>query len=257
MDPYLERPSLWPDVHLGLIRAIQVTLTRLLAPRYFVMVEERTYLAAMDPMSFLGRPDAAVVGLPGPAAAGAPPAAVGPAGSVAPLVVDLPMIDEIRERYLEIRDTGAAQVITVIEILSPSNKLPGDGRAQYLRKRESVLGSQSNLVEIDLLRSGQPMPTYRGPQADYRVLVSRAWQRPHAHLYAFGVQELIPACPIPLRRGEDEPMLDLGDLLHRSYDEARYDLRIDYGRPPDPPLPQETAAWAVECVGRGGAAGSA
>lgn len=247
MDPYLERPALWPDVHLGLIRATQVALTRLLAPRYVVMVEERTYVASLEPATFLGRPDVAVIGPP-VATAAERSASTMLSGTIEPLVVELPVAYEVHERFLEIRDAGAGRVITVIEILSPSNKLPGDGRAQYLHKREAVLASQSNLVEIDLLRAGEPMPIFRGTVSHYRVLISRAWQRPQAHLFAFDVPSPIPTFPIPLRRADDEPLLDLDDLLHRTYDETRYDLRIDYDAPADPPLPADQSAWAAERV---------
>lgn len=242
MDPYLERSSIWPDVHLGLIRAMQVALTRALAPRYLVTVEERLYLAAFEPDAFLGRPDVAVVvGDP----ISAPPLVAGSSGVIEPMVVDVPLVDEVRERYLEVRDTGTGQVITVIELLSPSNKLAGDGREQYLRKREAVLGSQTHLVEIDLLRAGEPMPIYHGKAADYRVLVSPAQQRPHAYLYALRVRDPLPAIPIPLRGSDDAQVLDLGELLGRTYDEARYDLRIDYHQRAQPPLAPDVAEWAA------------
>ena len=48
-------------------------------------------------------------------------------------------------------------VVTAIEILSPTNKLDSRGRSQYMAKRRKVLASATNLVEIDLLRAGEPM----------------------------------------------------------------------------------------------------
>ena len=85
------------------------------------------------------------------------------------------MLDEIQETYLEPRDVSTDRVVTVIEILSPTNKLPGEGRRQYEQKRMNLLATYTHLVEIDLLRAGQPLPM-RGLQGQsaYRILISRA-----------------------------------------------------------------------------------
>jgi hypothetical protein len=42
VDPYLENPELWPDVHNRLIAALGDDLSPLLRPRYYVALEERT-----------------------------------------------------------------------------------------------------------------------------------------------------------------------------------------------------------------------
>ena len=153
MDPYLERPTLWPDLHLELIRAVRAALVPKVAPRYYVAVEQRTYIVAADPFdaaqgkphTFVGRPAVTVVSpLEGPAE---PPVAV---ASVAvlerPVTVELPLPDRIRQRYLEVRDVETHEVVTVIEILSPTNKRPGPDRQQYERKRLEVLDALTNLV---------------------------------------------------------------------------------------------------------------
>jgi len=49
MDPYLERPSLWVQVHASLIVDIQRFLTPLLRPRYNVAIEQHTYLTFLPP----------------------------------------------------------------------------------------------------------------------------------------------------------------------------------------------------------------
>ena len=164
-----------------------------------------------------------------------------------PLVAELPLPEEVTERYLEIRTVPEQQVITVIEILSPSNKLTREGRAQYEGKRLKVLGSSTHLVEIDLLRSGHPFPMKAPGFNDYRVVISRSQHRPRADIYLFGVRDLIPAFPIPLRPGETEPILPLKHILHELYDQGGYDLIIDYRQPP-PPLSEGDAAWARQLV---------
>src|SRR5262245_31315816 len=62
MDPYLEQLALWPDGHNSLIAALRNTLAPQLRPRYYVALEERTYLAEPAGLSFVGRPDVTVVG---------------------------------------------------------------------------------------------------------------------------------------------------------------------------------------------------
>ena len=165
-----------------------------------------------------------------------------------PLVAELPLPEEVTERYLEIRTVPAQQVITVIEILSPSNKLTREGRAQYEGKRLKVLGSSTHLVEMDLLRSGHPFPMKAPGSNDYRIILSRSQHRPRADIYLFGVRDLLPAFPIPLRPGETEPILPLNHILHELYDQGGYDLIIDYRQPPPPPLSEADAAWARQLV---------
>lgn len=46
MDPYLESPHLWPDVHHGLITEIQHFLNPRLRPNYFARVELRVYIVS-------------------------------------------------------------------------------------------------------------------------------------------------------------------------------------------------------------------
>lgn len=43
---------------------------------------------------------------------------------------------EVKERYLEVREVGTHEVITIIEVLSPKNKRKGEGRIAYEKKRQ-------------------------------------------------------------------------------------------------------------------------
>jgi hypothetical protein len=105
------------------------------------------------------------------------------------------------------------------------------------------------LVEIDLLRAGEPMPVLGwAGQSDYRILISRGDRRPTAQLLPFSLRQPIPPFLLPLLRGDDEPQVDLGELLHALYDRAGYDLRINYGGAAEPPLQGEDAAWADEVL---------
>lgn len=245
MDPYLELSSLWPDVHNRLIVQIADALTPRLRPRYYVAIEERTCLVSPSDLVFAGRADVAVVRpVPEPV-----PLQPSVAGGSSPVIVDVPLPDEVHETYLEVRPTGQARVVTLLEILSPANKHLGDGRDQYLRKRLSVLGSMTNLVEIDLLRAGQPMPfSGYSEHSDYRILVSRACQRPRAELLPFALRQPIPSFRVPLLPGDEEPEIALDQLLHTLYDRAGYDLRINYHVAPEPPLDDDDQTWADELL---------
>src|SRR5436309_8877941 len=48
MDPFLENPDLWPDVHHGLVSELQAQLNRVVMPRYVARVELRVYLITED-----------------------------------------------------------------------------------------------------------------------------------------------------------------------------------------------------------------
>jgi hypothetical protein len=244
MDPYLEHPDLWPDVHNRLIAALGDELSPVVRPRYYVAIEERTYLEEPAELILVGRPDVAVVSVsPGPAS---PPVVD---GGQRVLDVELPMARPVRETYLEVRSVAGGEVVTVIEILSPANKRSGSGRRLYLDKRSLVLASATSLVEIDLLRGGERMPTL-GPsiESDYRIVVARGWRRPRAQVLAFGIRDPLPPVAVPLRRDEIEPEIALGRVLRALYDRASYDLRIDYARPPVPPLADRDVAWAARLL---------
>jgi hypothetical protein len=244
MDPYLEHPALWPGVHNGLIAALQLSLAPQLRPRYYVAIEERLYITEPDQRVFVGRPDLAVIGQP---VAGTVLKPTPSASSV--LTVQVPVPDEVRETYLEVRETRTDYVLTVLEILSPTNKRPGRGRRLYEDKRMEVLASRTHLVEIDLVQAGEPMPIMGDGRASaYRMLVSRGDCRPNATLYAFGVRQSIPPFSLPLKPTDQEPTIDLGQILHDLYDRASYDLRLDYKGDPVPPLPTAEAVWADELL---------
>jgi hypothetical protein len=249
MDHYLERRGIWEQVHTDLIVSIRRFLTPLLRPRYHVGIEERTYLAVLPPdEQGTGIPDVLITSPQHDPGSTPTAPTVATSETMQPLVAELPLPEEVTERYLEIRTVPAQQVITVIEIRSPSNKLSREGRAQYKGKRLKVLGSATHLVEIDLLRSGHPFPMKAPSHNDYRIVISRSQHRPRADIYLFGVRDLIPAFPIPLRPGDTEPILPLNDILHELYDQGGYDLIIDYRQPPQPPLSEADTAWTRQRV---------
>lgn len=239
MNPYLENPDLWTEVHFGLIGGLARFLNGIITPKYRAAVEKRVYQDAL----LVGIPDVAI------ATRRAEPASPSvthlqtavPASE--PIQVAVPMLEEVTERFLEIREVGTGTVVTVVEVLSPKNKRPGERQTQYDRKRQALLSSSANLVEIDLLRTGEPKPMLGGVPSDYRILVSRADERPAASLYAFNLRDRIPRFPVPLKPSDEEPVVDLEAILNQVYTEAALALAIAYDQPPVPPLREEDQRW--------------
>jgi hypothetical protein len=244
MDPYLEHPALWPDVHNRLVTALADALAPLVAPRYYVGVERRTYRLDPDDLVLVGVSEAGVI-----ARSEKPPEASAAERKAAVLEVEVPMVGLAGEDFLEVRDVEAGKLVTVIEFLSPANKLHPDGRKTYEEKRTRIFGTATHLIEIDLLRDGKPMPLRKKPPASaYRILISRSTRRPRAQLIAFGLRQPIPTFRLPLLAGDEEPEVDLNAVLHGVYERARFDLRLDYAKPSVPPIEEEDAGWARERI---------
>ena len=242
MNPWLENAALWPNVHLSLISALRDELSPLLRPRYFVAVETRTVVSSIPGASNIVRvPDVMVIHRGGPAVATVTEV------DDAYLTVELP-VEAVEEGYLEVRLVPTGEVVTVIELLSYSNKVPGRDREAYLAKREELLRTSVGFVELDLLRAGQPLPYTEAAASDYRLFIRRRQQPFHARLYPFGVRQRIPTFALPLLPDDTEPKVDLGALIRAVYERAGYDLVIDYAQPPVPPLRDEDAAWAAETL---------
>lgn len=244
MDPYLE--AHWGDVHARLVTHASEMLQSVLPRDLRARVEERVFVE-----STLGRqrsvaPDVRVVERPQrTAAAGDAGAGVGIAQ---PLIVHVP--DEpITQGFIEIREAGGERVISVIEFLSLSNKLPGEGQELYLRKQHELKQAGVSLVEIDLLREGQRVLSV--PQSSipiehrtlYQISVRRGWHPLEVEFYSAGLRERLPVIPVSLRETDNDAPLDLQTLLERCYTGGGYD-DLNYTVEPDPLLSDDDAAWA-------------
>ena len=243
MNPYLEHPELWPGVHLLLIAALTQYLTPLVRPKYRISVNVRVYEVSLEKLNAIV-PDVTI------RSSQKTPDYQNPQGAIAtltkPQIVSLPDLENetVKLGYLEIKEVATNEVITVIEILSPTNKKPGEGRLSYEKKRQRILKSATHLVEIDLLRGWKSMPLIeQGVKTDYRILVSESNKRPLADLYSFNLPDNIPSFPLPLKSEDDQPIVDLQSLINKVYDEGGFDLAIDYNLPPVPGINQEYQDW--------------
>lgn len=229
MDPFLEGSGIWPDFHSRLAVSLADQLLPKLLPRYVVDVEKRVYVESQSDSPYFV-PDVTVSHAPfGDWSSEGQPAEA----STGTATYAVPLAGEQRQSFLVIRDRESRTVVTVIEILSPGNKIDGgDGRKEYLVKRNEVLETLSNLVEIDLLRGGLRAPTIHPlrKQTDYCVLICRGSERPRAEAFEWSLRDELPTIPIPLRPGDAESSLNLQVAFEDVYGRARYDLRLDYSR---------------------------
>ena len=250
MIPYLEARRLWPEVHNKLIGDIHYFLREALPPRYAVTMEERVIVEetigdelrrgyAVPNLSIAGRNITGGDTTDGKTAAGT---AVAPDADA--VTVTIPELRPAHEWFIEIRTETRSPSVTILELLSHSNKRAGPGRRDYLAKRMRILESATHLVEIDLLRANHPMPTEGyDDRAAYRILVSRSEMRPQATLYPFGMRAAIPTFAIPLLGGDAGPTLALGDILGDLYVRGYYDNSVNYAADPEGPLSDDDRAW--------------
>jgi Protein of unknown function (DUF4058) len=252
MDPWLEHPDLWPDVHNRLIVAICDALASRIKPRYVARVESRTTLLSSLDVEAVYGPDVAIRSATLARRRRKAGVTALKDTDVKPLPVIVPIgRDEVNETFLNILEASTRKLVTVIEILSPTNKKTKDARAEYLEKRRHLLLAKVNFVEIDLLRGGKPMPLLNAPPSnDYRILVCRPRRSPTSDLFEFSLSTPIPTIPIPLLPDDAEPNLELNKVLHALYARAGYDLSIDYRKPPLPPLRGENQSWAATLLAR-------
>jgi hypothetical protein len=249
MDPYLEGPEFWPGFHTRYIVSISAALTRVLPMGYYADVEQHVWLRGDDPdeREPFAHPDALVAHRGGAESVGtASLVATAPSAEVS-----LPKTAKRKgQKFVQIVDHPGNRVVTVIELLSPANKTPGEDHENYLHKRNDYLLAGTNLVEIDLLRDGERTPFGRPkpPPADYYALVSRADRFPKASVWAWTVRDPLPILPIPLKPVDGEVPLPLRECLDRTYEDAGYERRVDYSHPPAVPLRRPDAEWATELL---------
>jgi hypothetical protein len=244
MDPYLE--AYWGDVHHRLCTYACDALQPQVKPALRARIDERVVVEAGEARGRTIVPDVTITERePWRTSSG------GLAVEVAEPFVYLE--DEpLTEGFIQIIEpANGGRLVTVIEFLSPSNKLPGNDRDKYLRKRQEYHDAGVNLVEIDLLRRGERIgdARKRTPQAyhtTYQACVRRAYSG-QTEVYAVPLRHSLPMISIPLRARDADAHLDLQSLIEKTYLNGSYD-DLDYTRPPDPPLDAADAAWAAELL---------
>jgi hypothetical protein len=251
MDPYLEAPYIWPDFHEAFAVEIRGQLNTKLPPPYYARLEMRPEVGIVADETGPRRivPDVAVARQP--RAADGEVAVLDAPPKISPFVEVRVDFEKIKHLFVEIRDPSQGhRLVTLIEIVSPSNKRPGPDRHAYQKKQSEVLASDASLIELDLLRAGERLyhlPELESaarrlePEPDYLVFISRAWQRAKVcQIFPAYLEGSLPSIPVPLRESEPEIVLDLQDAMNQAYDSGPYRRgAVNYDGHPDPSLPPE------------------
>src|SRR5437773_5081485 len=196
MDPYLEDEKLWPLFHHQLATCLYQILLPGLVDRYRARVVQRHYTTEQPLFTSIIR-------------------------------------EEHHEELIEIRQRSDGRLVTLVDLVSPSNKTTMSGRAAYLEKRREGRTVGASLVEIDLVLQGQPMLDYARenlPDWDYAVTVTRATQPERHEIYTATLQKRLPRYRLPLAADDRDTVLDLHTAFNRCYDQAGFASRIDYTR---------------------------
>lgn len=254
MDPYIEsRGLLWEDFHHRLISKLTDELEARVPPNYVVRTGERNFIVVVDPeegkKSRVFKPDVGVMSSAFPAAT-SPQAATAvleaPEADSEVITVRAVVAESFRETFVEIYALEPERrLVTCIEVLSPANKRKGTaGWEEYLRKRQALLLGEANLVEIDLLRAGERMPTVDPlPNSPYYLMVARRTHAPDCRVWKAHYRKPLPIIPVPLEAPDADIPIDLQSMIAAIYEASRYARDIDYTKPAKPPLPDEDQAW--------------
>jgi hypothetical protein len=247
MDPYIEDPAFWQDFHRRWITYCADALNERLPNDYEARVDEQIRLIEYTADERrIAIPDVAV-------AHGAESPRFNPtrqpSGDVAilePMSIPMPVVEEVRDVWIEILHRPERSLITIIELLSPSNKM-GSGLGEYRAKRRAILQQPVHLVEFDLLIGGSRLQLRHAlPNGDYYAFITRWDRRPNVDVYFWSLRQPLPSIPIPLRSPNQNVLLDLGQLAAQVYDRGRYRNSLRYDRPPTAPLSADDAQWAIE-----------
>jgi Protein of unknown function (DUF4058) len=250
MDPYIERPEIWPDFHDSLVAYIREALQPQLRPRYAALTQDRLYgVEHRRPI----RPDVAIVRTPFEDGGVAVAVATRPDR---PLVMEI-VEEEICQPVIHIIEPAAGnRIVAAIEVLSPDNKAAGPGRDSYLRKREELWQADAHLIEIDLLRRGERWLRVEADelgdtsQWHYVVVVSR---RPrYREFYPATLCERLPRIGVPLAAGDSDVTLDLQTAFSRCWQTGPYPTLLRYDKLPPGDLSEEDTAWCGQRLAAAG-----
>ena len=242
----MENPDHWRGIHAALIVYCFEALNRSLPPGFVARIEERIYLTTPEDRFY---PDVAIERLP----------VLGGRQAVleAPLGLDIPLsvaleVQEVSQRFIVVVELAVPErVITAIEILSPTNKTPGDGYAEYRRKQAEYLKSATHLLEIDLLRAGTHTVAASKSEIqalfghwDYVVCLHRAGSGLRGDTWPRTIRQVLPQVLVPLTEAHPDIRLDLQSIVSRVYEAGAMERSIDYSLPPIPAFRPEDEEWA-------------
>jgi uncharacterized protein DUF4058 len=214
MDPYLEDEQLWPVFQHQLVLCLYQILLPGLVDRYRARIGQRHYVTEQALFTSVVR-------------------------------------EEHQEEFIEVRQRSDGRLVTLVDVVSPSNKTTDAGRLAYLTKRGEAKAGGANLVEIDLVLQGQPTLDYSReglPEWDYAVTVTRAAHAEKHEIYSSTLQKRLPRFRLPLASDDRDTVLDLHASFTRCYDQGGFAAQIDYQRDPPVRLGDEDRRWVHDLL---------
>ena len=209
MDPYLEDEKLWPSFQHHLVNCLYQILLPGLVDRYRARVGQRHYVTEQALFTSVVR-------------------------------------EEHHEEFIEIRQRNDSRLVTLVDVVSPANKLTAAGRAAYLDTRRAARLNGASLVEIDLILQGTPTLEYSRdglPDWDYAVTVTRSTKPETYEIYTATLQKRLPKFRLPLAADDRDTVLDLHAAFTRCYDQSNFAAKIDYQRDPPTSICDEDRQW--------------
>lgn len=209
MDPYLEDDKLWPSFHHQLVACLYQILLPGLVDRYRARIGQRSYATEQPLFTSIIR-------------------------------------EQHQEEFIEVRQRSDNRLVTLIDVVSPINKLRSQGREAYLETRKQVRSDSASVVEIDLSLQGAPMLDYSReglPEWDYAITVTRSTQPERYEIYTTTLQKRLPRFKIPLASDDRDTVLDLQATFARCYDQGNFSSQIDYKTEPVAKLADDDMKW--------------
>jgi hypothetical protein len=159
--------------------------------------------------------------------------------------------EEHQEEFIEVRQRSDGKLVTLVDVVSPTNKLVPSARQAYLSKRNEAKAHGASLVEIDLVLQGQPTLEYSRdglPDWDYAVTVTRSTQPDRYEIYSATLQKRLPRFRLPLAADDRDTVLDLQASFTRCYDQGGFATKIDYRRDPPVAMEADDRQWLHELL---------
>jgi predicted transcriptional regulator len=209
MDPYLEDERLWPAFQHHLVHALHQLLLPGLMDRYRARITQRHYVSEQALFTSVIR-------------------------------------EEHTEALIEIRQRADGRLVTLLEVISPANKISDAGRQAYLARRHEARSAKANLVEVDLVLQGAALFDYSReglPAWDYAVFVSRAAQPDRYEIFAASLPKRLPKFRLPLAADDRDTVIDLQAAFARAFDQGDFAKQINYDLDPATKLGDENRDW--------------
>jgi hypothetical protein len=155
MDPHPEGPTQWKDFHPTFIQAWREAIADRLPSDYFARVgEDVVMIGPAEGVRFQREPDVLISKDPTRQRDSAPVVTTAGLRSQATTLENVIGLDPHAETFIEIIRLPDQQVVTVLELLSPTNK-SGEGRGFYYEKRLQLRQRRVHLFSL-------PIPQARG-----------------------------------------------------------------------------------------------